>query len=1228
MNRICLKPLLLFAALSFLTLTMLPEGSAARPGEFWRNASYGWTGYEGHPYTPVGAFTSVVFDDKIWVIGGLRDAQVYHNSVWYSSDGATWLQATASAAFPARSEHTSVVHDGRMWVMGGVGDAGLMGDVWYSVDGRTWLQSGAGVFPVRRNHTSVVFDGKMWVIGGDGNSGYKNDVWSSSDGVNWTCATASAAFPARSDHVSVVYDGKMWVIGGLGNAGPTDDVWHSSDGINWIQALDSADFLANRSMFAGVSYGGRIWILAGLFYEGEDAPSQQSDVWSSPDGITWTRVHENAPFPPTHNHASVVFHDNIWLIAGVCHGGLFRSTEEGNNWFSPDGLEWTHAANASVFPVQQNGIGLLHGGKIWTIGAINSGIHARSTVWTSLDGVKWLQATDDAAFPPRNSFAGASWGNKLWVVGGFFEGEMKNDVWSSTDGVLWERISEKAEFSPRALHSCVVYDGKLWVIGGQDAGGFRNDVWHSSDGVVWVRARAEAEFPPRGGHTSLVMNNRMWVIGGFGAEGALNDVWSSTNGITWSRAAGTGAFPGRGLHASAVHENKMWVIAGYGAEGVRNDVWYSTNGATWTQATAAAAFTGRAGHTCVAYLNRLWLMDESKREVWSSADGEAWRQEAGVAAFSARVGHTSLVFNEKIWMIGGGDLKQGREVWSSPDGTRWICETDDAAFRHRSLHASAVYNGRMWLIGGAEQRLIARDIHSVIMNDVWYSTNGAGWICATESAAFPPRRDHVCLVYHGRMWIIGGTDLSGARSDVWSSADGVNWIQETASADFGFWSGLGGLVFNDRMWIIVGSDVWYSTNGSVWTQATASAAFTPRSDHTCLAYDNAMWVIGGWSQGQDYRGDVWYSEDGVSWMRAAYAAAFPARSSHSSVVFDQQMFIIGGYGLEKNKDVWFSGTGCRVEAVPALLDFGPHPIGAGPCGSLSATLSNLYPESWEHLVIRGVSIENDDEGSFSFASEPDKRILLINDSRSFDILFDPGSLGPKSANLVIETEHPAMPVITVRLAGEGIEGVAAPSDPKVLSVTDHSIRWGWTDNANDEEAFHVYAGPGAAAPAIYSAILPADATYWDHDDLGPDSQYAFSVSAYNQTGESARTDVITTWTLAALPIAPLVDNPTTGTLRVGIGGGDGNPANTQYAVFCATAGQWVQADGTLGAVPAWQGVEDWAQTTVTGLLPGTYYAFRVVAVNGAGRVTYPGPETGRNTLTPFDVHGGRLLLSY
>ena len=278
------------------------------------------------PWSARNTFGSVVYDGKMWVIGGHADGP-FLNDVWYSLDGANWREATSAAPWAARRDHTVVVHDGKMWVIGGNEPSLNRNDVWYSSDGVTWLEATSSApWSARHAHTSVAYDDKMWVIGGYDNSSSRGDVWYSQDGANWTQATTSATlWTARSHHTSVVHDGKMWVIGG--NDGSfLNDVWHSQDGVNWTEATSTALWVARWS-HTSVVYDGRIWIIGGE--KREPVITRYNDAWCSQDGANWTEVTSAAPWASRHVHASVVHSDKMWVLGGS--GASYYN----DVWYSP-----------------------------------------------------------------------------------------------------------------------------------------------------------------------------------------------------------------------------------------------------------------------------------------------------------------------------------------------------------------------------------------------------------------------------------------------------------------------------------------------------------------------------------------------------------------------------------------------------------------------------------------------------------------------------------------------------------------------------------------------------------------------------------------------------------------------------------------------------------------------------------------------------------------------------
>jgi leucine-zipper-like transcriptional regulator 1 len=185
-------------------------------------------------FSPRYGHSSVLFNNKMWVIGGCTAANntnILYNDVWYSADGITWIQATATAGFSPRWFHSSVVFDNKIWVIGGFAlGPTYFNDVWYSSDGVTWIPAATNAgFSPHANHSSVVFDNKMWVIAGvTTNWNELNDIWYSTNGTMWIQATANAGFSPRNGHSSVVYNNKMWVIAGTpgGFSQLDSDVWY------------------------------------------------------------------------------------------------------------------------------------------------------------------------------------------------------------------------------------------------------------------------------------------------------------------------------------------------------------------------------------------------------------------------------------------------------------------------------------------------------------------------------------------------------------------------------------------------------------------------------------------------------------------------------------------------------------------------------------------------------------------------------------------------------------------------------------------------------------------------------------------------------------------------------------------------------------------------------------------------------------------------------------------
>lgn len=312
-----------------------------------------------------------------------------------------WVQVTQKAEFAPRDGAGALSYKGKLWLLGGWNPPDRKNfprhcnnEVWSSVDGAQWTLVKPNTFidssfdPAsdwEGRHTAgyVVYQDKMWIVGGDVNQGhYHFDVWNTSDGKTWNYVNKGKPVPwgPRALHYTVVHDDRIWVMGGqtVPQFSPADeifyrDIWTTKDGVNWEQVQPEEPYWPQRGMIGGSAvFKGRIWILGGGTYDTPKIPTRKfyNDVWSSEDGVHWTRHVENAPWAPRQYHEVAVWDDRLWVLEG------YSGSNRNDVWHSADGENWQEVPNTPWKPRHAASV-FVHDDALWMV----AGNNMESDVW-------------------------------------------------------------------------------------------------------------------------------------------------------------------------------------------------------------------------------------------------------------------------------------------------------------------------------------------------------------------------------------------------------------------------------------------------------------------------------------------------------------------------------------------------------------------------------------------------------------------------------------------------------------------------------------------------------------------------------------------------------------------------------------------------------------------------------------------------------------------------------
>ncbi|KAL3673835.1 hypothetical protein V7S43_001523 [Phytophthora oleae] len=208
------------------------------------------------------------FSDKVerlTLLGGFSPEPA--TDIWTTTDGANWTQSTANASWTGRGYHCSVVFDDKLWVLGG---SPINNEVWAtsSVLKGPWKQQSNVPWSPRAAHACTAHEIMLNATVGDTTrqeflflmGGWRDtslrDVWRMDTSGNWELLAEAAPWEARAWFSVVSFDSRtngdvqlgprLWVLGGgiVGNGiekmYPFSDVWYTRDGVEWVAASSNS----------------------------------------------------------------------------------------------------------------------------------------------------------------------------------------------------------------------------------------------------------------------------------------------------------------------------------------------------------------------------------------------------------------------------------------------------------------------------------------------------------------------------------------------------------------------------------------------------------------------------------------------------------------------------------------------------------------------------------------------------------------------------------------------------------------------------------------------------------------------------------------------------------------------------------------------------------------------------------------------------------------------------
>ncbi|MCH9705066.1 MAG: hypothetical protein K0U15_02925, partial [Proteobacteria bacterium] len=327
--------------------------------------------------TLVAGATSAVLSLTTTLTGEYDNASI----VVAVDDGHTQATQTISVAIYLKGltgDHVSGI--GKLLVFGG----GNNKDVWAvgTSNLRKWSELTADQYPGGYNK-AVYFNDSIYVTGGTGLDEFTHrGMWRSKDGVSWT--KSMLPNPRLFTPALVVLNNQMLLFGGRETTNLDtvyNDSWVSTDGINWsLHAADGVPAFDNDPIYAVFNNT--------LYVAGGDYNGDNNDLWSTADGILWTKhnnIFANNIASPL-SRSMLVFKNTLFIVEGrdETNSNTKRVYYSSN---PTDSASWNSYVNTGVDSLRSAEI-LVYREQILILGgALGGGFTRPGDIWVSQSGL-------------------------------------------------------------------------------------------------------------------------------------------------------------------------------------------------------------------------------------------------------------------------------------------------------------------------------------------------------------------------------------------------------------------------------------------------------------------------------------------------------------------------------------------------------------------------------------------------------------------------------------------------------------------------------------------------------------------------------------------------------------------------------------------------------------------------------------------------------------------------